>query len=113
MAVLGDGQLPHKSGTMDIIDPGDLRNDQADSAHGAGLVKGQHILGGAAVQFRQANAHGGHDQTDFLLMTLPIFPGVNSFSYIETPPFYHQTPHVFCVLLSSHSRSASGFQFSA
>lgn len=44
MAVLGDGQLPHKSGTMNIIDPGDLRNDQAGSTHGAGFVKGQHIL---------------------------------------------------------------------
>lgn len=112
MAVLGDGQLPHKSGTMDIIDPGDLRNDQADSAHGAGLVKGQHILGGAAVQFRQANAHGGHDQTVFYCDVADLSRG-EQFSYIETPPFYHQTPHVFCVLLSSHSRSASGFQFSA
>ena len=63
MAVLGDGQLPHQSGTMDIIDPGDLRDDQAGSAHGAGLIKGQHIFGGTSVQFRQADTHGGHDQT--------------------------------------------------
>ena len=63
MAILSDGQLPHESGTVGIIDPGDLRDDQAGSAHGAGLIKGQHILGGTSVQLRKADTHGGHDQT--------------------------------------------------
>ena len=63
MAILSDGQLPHESGTVGIIDPGDLRDDQAGSAHSAGLIKGQHILGGTSVQLRKADTHGGHDQT--------------------------------------------------
>ena len=64
-----------------ILYPGDLRDDQAVSAFGAGFIISHGAVCRIAAQLRESYAHGAHYKTVFQLQ-LAYAPGSNNLSYL-------------------------------
>ena len=65
VAVLGDGKLAQKSGSVDVVYPCDFRQDQPGAPDRPRLIVGDHVLRRRSVQIRKADPHRGHDQPVF------------------------------------------------